>query len=376
MKKIVTIGGGTGSFVLLSGLKNYPVHLSAIVSMADDGGSTGVLRDELGVLPPGDIRQCLVALSDSSEKMRELMNYRFERGTLKGHNFGNLLLSALEKINKGFLKGLEEASQILNVKGEVIPVTDSDVNLYMELKNGKVLKGEPRNSTKLSLRGEHQINVNFEIEKRGIKKFYLNPKVKANKKVIQRIREADMVIIGPGNLYCSILPNFLVAGISEAVHESKATVVFNCNLVNKKGHTEKFTLDDYVDVMNKYLGKERINFITFNSLKPPKRLIKKYQRRREFLIPFIREASPVTSIGMRYGASPVTSIRMRYGARAKRNYKIILTPLLNTEAPKFSKADALAEHRAFIRHDPDKLAKVLMFLLELEENKNLIKAII
>jgi len=341
MKKIVTIGGGTGSFVLLSGLKNYPVHLSAIVSMADDGGSTGVLRDELGVLPPGDIRQCLVALSDSSEKMRELMNYRFERGTLKGHNFGNLLLSALEKINKGFLKGLEEASQILNVKGEVIPVTDSDVNLYMELKNGKVLKGEPRNSTKLSLRGEHQINVNFEIEKRGIKKFYLNPKVKANKKVIQRIREADMVIIGPGNLYCSILPNFLVAGISEAVHESKATVVFNCNLVNKKGHTEKFTLDD-----------------------------------REFLIPFIREASPVTSIGMRYGASPVTSIRMRYGARAKRNYKIILTPLLNTEAPKFSKADALAEHRAFIRHDPDKLAKVLMFLLELEENKNLIKAII
>jgi len=341
MKKIVTIGGGTGSFVLLSGLKNYPVHLSAIVSMADDGGSTGVLRDELGVLPPGDIRQCLVALSDSSEKMRELMNYRFERGTLKGHNFGNLLLSALEKINKGFLKGLEEASQILNVKGEVIPVTDSGINLYMELKNGKVLRGEPRNSTKLSLRGEHQINVNFEIEKRGIKKFYLNPKVKANKKVIQRIREADMVIIGPGNLYCSILPNFLVAGISEAVHESKATVVFNCNLVNKKGHTEKFTLDD-----------------------------------REFLIPFIREASPVTSIGMRYGASPVTSIGMRYGARAKRNYKIILTPLLNTEAPKFSKADALAEHRAFIRHDPDKLAKVLMFLLELEENKNLIKAII
>ena len=353
MKKIVTIGGGTGSFVLLSGLKNYPVHLSAIVSMADDGGSTGVLRDELGVLPPGDIRQCLVALSDSSEKMRELMNYRFERGTLKGHNFGNLLLSALEKINKGFLKGLEEASQILNVKGEVIPVTDSGINLYMELKNGKVLKGEPRNSTKLSLRGEHQINVNFEIEKRGIKKFYLNPKVKANKKVIQRIREADMVIIGPGNLYCSILPNFLVAGISEAVHESKATVVFNCNLVNKKGHTEKFTLDDYVDVMNKYLGKERINFITFNSLKPPKRLIKKYQRRREFLIPFIREASPVTSIGM------------RYGARAKRNYKIILTPLLNTEQLKFSKADHLSEERSFIRHDPDKLAKTLMFLLEL-----------
>lgn len=340
MKNIVTIGGGTGSFVLLSGLKKYPVRLSAIVSMADDGGSTGVLRDELGVLPPGDIRQCLVALSDSSEKMRELMNYRFEKGGLRGHTFGNLLLSALEKINKGFLRGVEEASKILNVKGEVIPVTDSDVNLYMKLKNGKILKGE------------HQINTNFEIEKKGIKRFYLNPRARANKKAIQRLKEADMIVIGPGNFYCSILPTFLVRGIPEAICKSKTIVVFNCNLVNKRGHTEKFTLDDYVGVMNKYLGKRRINFVTFNSLKPPKRLIKKYQRRRESLIPFIREAG------------------------AKRNYKIILTSLLNIEAPKFSKADVLAEQRAFIRHDPDKLAKTLMFLLELEENKNLIKAII
>lgn len=340
MKKIVTIGGGTGSFVLLSGLKKYPVYLSAIVSMVDDGGSTGVLRDELGVLPPGDVRQCLVALSDSSEKMRELMNYRFEKGGLKGHSFGNLLLSALEKINKGFLKGVEEASKILNVKGEVIPVTDSDVNLCIELKNGKVLKGE------------HQINLNFEIEKIGIKKIYLTPKARPNKKAIQRIKEADMIVIGPGNFYCSILPNFLVKGIPEAICQSKAIVVFNCNLVNKRGHTEKFSLDDYVETMNKFLGKERINFVTFNSLKPPQSLIKKYQKRKEFLVPFIKEA------------------------RTERNYKIILTPLLNTKAPKISQADALAKQRSFIRHDPDKLAKVLMFLLELEENKNFIKAII
>jgi uncharacterized cofD-like protein len=340
MKKIVTIGGGTGSFVLLSGLKKYPVYLSAIVSMVDDGGSTGVLRDELGVLPPGDVRQCLVALSDSSEKMRELMNYRFEKGGLKGHSFGNLLLSALEKINKGFLKGVEEASKILNVKGEVIPVTDSDVNLCIELKNSKVLKGE------------HQINLNFEIEKIGIKKIYLTPKARPNKKAIQRIKEADMIVIGPGNFYCSILPNFFVKGISEAICQSKAIVVFNCNLVNKRGHTEKFSLDDYVETMNKFLGKERINFVTFNSLKPPQRLIKKYQKQKEFLVPFIKEA------------------------RTERNYKIILTPLLNTKAPKFSKVDTLVKQRSFIRHDPDKLAKVLMFLLELEENKNFIKAII
>jgi len=327
MKNVVTIGGGTGSFVLLSGLKKYPVRLSAIVSMADDGGSTGVLRDELGVLPPGDVRQCLVALSDSSEKMRELMNYRFEKGGLKGHNFGNLLLSALEKANKGFLKGVEEASKILNVKGEVIPVTDSDVKLYMKLKNGK------------TLRGEHQINLNFEIEKKGIKKFYLKPKAKANKKAIQRIREADMIVIGPGNFYCSILPNLLVEGISKAIRQSKAIVVFNCNFVNKRGHTEKFNLDDYVGVMNKYLRKPRINFVTFNSLKPPQKLIKKYQRKGESLVSFTKEARP------------------------KRNYKVILAPLLNLKTPKFSKADGLLKQRSFIRHDSDKLAKVLMSFL-------------
>jgi 2-phospho-L-lactate transferase/gluconeogenesis factor (CofD/UPF0052 family) len=129
-------------------------------------------------------------------------------------------------------------------------------------------------------------------------------------------------------------------------------VVFNCNLVNKKGHTEKFTLDDYVDAMNKYLGKQRINFVTFNSLKPPEKLVKRYQKKKEFLIPFLRET------------------------RSKRNYKIILTPLLNIEQLKFSKADHLSEERSFIRHDPDKLAKTLMFLLEIEENKNFIKAII
>ena len=141
-KNIVTIGGGTGSFTLLSGLKKYPINISAIVSMADDGGSTGVLRDELGVLPPGDVRQCLVALSDSSEILRELMNYRFENGEFKGHNFGNLFLSALEKIKGNFVQGAEEAAKILNVKGEVIPVTNDDMRLLIELNDGRIIKGE------------------------------------------------------------------------------------------------------------------------------------------------------------------------------------------------------------------------------------------
>src|SRR3989338_8431349 len=189
-KNIVTIGGGTGSFTLLSGLKKYPVNISAIVSMADDGGSTGVLRDELGVLPPGDVRQCLAALSESSDLMRQLFNYRFESGKLEGHSFGNLFLSALEKIAGGFQRGVEEAGQILNIKGQVIPVTESDVTIVMELINGKILNGED------------EINHNFDIEEIGIQKFFLKPEPKANPKALESIKEADAILIGPGSFYC------------------------------------------------------------------------------------------------------------------------------------------------------------------------------
>jgi uncharacterized cofD-like protein len=326
-KNVVTIGGGTGSFVLLSGLKKYPVNISAIVSMADDGGSTGVLRDELGVLPPGDVRQCLVALSESSSELRELMNYRFECGRLKGHNFGNIFLSALEKINQSFSLGVEEASKILKVKGEVIPVTDQDTKLYMQLKNGKILKGED------------QINHNFEIEKLGIKKNYLNPKAKASKKAVQKIMEADLIIIGPGNYYCSILPNFLVEGISGAVFRSKAKVVFNCNLVNKKGHTENFFLEDYINSLNGYIGKERIDFATFNTKKPAQNLVRKYENRKELLVKKNEEK--------------------KTGKRCK----IIEAEILSDEIPKYSKADKISSQRAFIRHDSDKLVEVLMKII-------------
>ncbi|KKQ53489.1 MAG: hypothetical protein US70_C0003G0032 [Parcubacteria group bacterium GW2011_GWD2_38_11] len=339
-KKIVTIGGGTGSFMLLSGLKKYPVDISAIVSMADDGGSTGVLRDELGVLPPGDVRQCLVSLSDSSEALRELMNYRFEEGGLRGHSFGNLFLSALEKTNGNFSKGVEEAIKILNVKGQVIPVTNQDTNLFMELKNGKLLKGE------------NEINHNHNIETIGIEKNFLMPTAQANKKAIKSILEADLIVIGPGNHYCSIVPNLLVKGISQAICKSKATVVYNCNLVNKHGHTEMFSLDEYVDSINYYLGKKRIDFVTFNSKKPAANLIKRYESQKELLISFDIDL------------------------RSKRTYRVLRSDILNSKKINFSPSDILAKQRAFIRHDSDKLAKVLMMILELGEYENIIKEII
>jgi uncharacterized cofD-like protein len=339
-KRIVTIGGGTGSFMLLSGLKKYPVNISAIVSMVDDGGSTGILRDELGVLPPGDVRQCLLALSNSTGTLRNLMNYRFEEGGLKGHNFGNLLLSALEKITGSFSEGVDEAEKILNINGEVIPVTDQSANLFMLLQDGKLLNGES------------EINHNFEIEKIGIKRNYLFPKVKANKKAIQRILEADLVVIGPGNHYCSIVPNFLVDGISDALRKTKAKVVYNCNLVNKKGHTEKFTLADYVDAINFHIGKKRIDFVTYNTRKPGKRLIEKYESQRELLIKFDENRN------------------------VNDKYRIIRGDILSSARPVYSKADALAASRALIRHDSEKLARIMMVVLELEEYEGIIREII
>lgn len=340
MKKIVTIGGGTGSFVLLSGLKKYPVKLSAIVNMVDSGGSTGILRDELGVLPPGDIRQCLVALSDSSNEIRNLMNYRFDRGIFKGHSFGNLFLSALEKIHGNFLEAINSLSKILNIKGEIIPVILSNVNLYMKLKNGKVLKGE------------HQISASQDILKFGVDKLYLKPKPKVNPQAIKRILEADMIVIGPGNLYSSILPNLIIPEIKNAILKSKALVVFNSNLVNKKGQTNGFTLKNYIDLIHYYLGKNRINFVTFNNKKPQDFLIKKYLRKGEDII----------KIGE---------------INKNREYRIILADLLNLKFKiKLDKNDLLIKQRSLIRHDPEKLAKILMFILELKQNKNILKNII
>lgn len=340
MKNIVTIGGGTGSFTLLSGLKKYPVNLSAIVSMVDDGGSTGVLRDELGVLPPGDVRQCLAALSDSPKIIRELMNYRFDGGKLKGHSFGNLLLSALEKINGGFLKAVDSASLILNVKGEVIPVTSEDTDLYIKLNNGRILKGE------------HEVNINNSIEKIGIKKYYLDPKAKANPRAIKKISEADVIVIGPGNHYCSVLPNLIVGGISRAIAKSGAKVIYNCNLVNKKGQTEKFTLDDYVDAVNGFLGKERIDFVTYNTKKPARKLLENYGRKGEKLIIFEKSS------------------------KTKRNCRIIQADLLSSRVPVYSNHDKISFVRSFIRHDSDKLAKVIMMIAEIGEYENIIKEIV
>lgn len=340
MKNIVTIGGGTGSFTLLSGLKKYPVNISAIVSMADDGGSTGRLRDELGVLPPGDIRQCLVALSNSSDTLRELMNYRFDGGDLKGHNFGNIFLSALEKIQGNFSLGVKEAISILGVRGQVIPVSEDEMNLCIKLKNNKILVGEK------------QLDHNINVRKYGIEKVYLKPEAKANKEALTAIKKADIIVIGPGDHYGSIIPNLLVSGISEAIRKSKARVIYNCNLTNKKGQTENFDVGKYVKEMNGYLGGERIDFVIFPSTNPAKSLQEKYEKRE--------------------GKNSIVKLNMNNSV--SRNYKVVRADVLNKIAIKKNKEDKIADTRSFIRHDSDKLANVILSISEMV-GENLIKDI-
>ncbi|MEA2088538.1 MAG: gluconeogenesis factor YvcK family protein [Patescibacteria group bacterium] len=324
MKNIVVIGGGTGTFTVLSALKKYKdLHLSAIVSMADDGGSTGRLRDELGVLPPGDIRQCLVALSESDSLMRNLFNFRFSGGSLSGHNFGNLFISALEKITGSFDKGIEALEKVLNIKGQVIPVTLSKVALFAELENGEIIVGE------------HLID-DIVINKK-VKRFFLNPKAKINLKAKKALKEADFIIIGPGSLHTSIITNFLVDGMIKSICASKAKKIYLCNLMTKFGHTDNFRVSDFVSVIEEYLGKDCLNYVIYNNQKPDEKLIKKYQRKKEFFVYFDKEIL------------------------SKKHYKSIGYNLLSNAGYQQNPADKIK--RTLVRHDLDKLGKILFSIL-------------
>lgn len=270
LKKIVILGGGTGNFAVLDGLKKYPVDLTAIVSMADDGGSTGILRDELGVLPPGDVRQCLVALSNSSRLMRSLMNYRFEQGGLGGHSFGNLLLSALEKVTGSFEKAVEEVGKILYIKGKVIPVTTHPTRLKMVLTNQHILEGEK------------EIYLSQSIDA-GYQTIYLEPHPQVNPRVLEEIDNADLIVIGPGGLHTSLIPNLLVKGVCEAICNSGAKKVFVVNLMNRKGQTTGFKTSNYLRELVRFLGQDPFDYILINSQKPPKPLIEVYAKEGELV---------------------------------------------------------------------------------------------
>ncbi|KKQ24196.1 MAG: hypothetical protein US40_C0002G0027 [Candidatus Roizmanbacteria bacterium GW2011_GWC2_37_13] len=317
MKKITVIGGGTGTFVVLSGLKDYELDLSVVVSMMDSGGSTGKLRDQLGVLPPGDLRQCLVALSDAPILWRKLFLYRFETGDFKGHNFGNLFLAALEKVSTSYDEAIQSASYVLKTKGKVFPVTHDKLHLAAEYENGKIVTGEGL------------IDENH-AESSRIKRAYLTPSGTANVKAVEAIENSDYIIVGPGDLYTSIIPVLLVEGIGEAIMKSKAKIIFIMNLMTKSGQTTKYKASDHLLDLKKYLGKDP-DFILINNTQITADILNSYKKYNE------EEA--------------INDLKDHNG------YKVIKGDLIDNKQVETNSSDVL--YRSILRHDSKKVAEVL-----------------
>ena len=247
--RIVAIGGGTGLSSLLRGLKAYTSNLSAIVTVADDGGSSGRLRDEYRILPPGDFRQCLIALADAEPLMKQLFDHRFKEGSLDGHSFGNLFIMAMADVTGNFERALRESGKVLAVKGTIIPSTLQDVTLVASI-NGHTVEGESK----------------IPKQNAPISQVFLKPDgALLNPEALQAIMSAELVVIGPGSLYTSILPNLLVEGMVEAIKASPALKVYICNLASQEGETEGYDVDDYLRVLHEHIGANIFDFVLVNS---------------------------------------------------------------------------------------------------------------
>ncbi|TSC95879.1 MAG: hypothetical protein Athens101410_325 [Parcubacteria group bacterium Athens1014_10] len=282
IKKVVTIGGGSGQFVLLSGLKNIKeISISAIVSMVDSGGSTGRLRDELGILPPGDILKCILALSSFGETARKILQTRFKNDDrLQGHNAGNMLLTVLSQYTGNFPAGVKALSEILAVKGKILPVTINKATLVAELTDGS------------RLYGESAIDVPRGNQREKIKDVFLvphhNDSIKVYPPVIKAIKEADYIIIGPGDIYTSIVPNFLVSGVKKALSQSKAKLIYVANIMTKFGETDNFCGHDFVSEIEQFI-KKKLDLVIFNSQKPSENILKKYAGQKAYFVEAIEK---------------------------------------------------------------------------------------
>lgn len=251
--KIVVIGGGTGLSTMLRGLKYYTSNITAIVTVGDDGGGSGKLREDLGMLPPGDIRNCILALADTEPIMKELLQYRFTDGNLKNQSFGNLFLAAMDGISDNFEDAVQKMSSVLAVTGKVIPVTLDDMQLKAILKNGNIVKGES------------QIPKEAIKQKSPIERLVLEPEDAVPlKEALDAIKEADAIVMGPGSLYTSVIPNLLVNKISSAVRKSKAYKVYISNIMTQPGETDGFTASDHLKTIQKYGGKDIVECVIAN----------------------------------------------------------------------------------------------------------------
>ncbi len=274
MKKVVRIGGGSGGYTLLRGLKEFPLDITAVFTSFDSGGSAGVLRDEFGILPPGDVRQGLLALADEgqAEILRELFNYRFKNGnsSLHGHSFGNLFLAALANIYGGEIEGIRKASELLNIKGTVLPVSLDKSHVHAILEDGTEIVGE----TNIDI-PKHDGNLR-------VKKIFLDPPAHIYEETDKAIREADLVVIGPGDLYSSLIPTLTTTGMKEALQKSKAKKVVICNLVTKWGETHGFKASDMVKELLAYGGLKKFDYVICNTKKMSPKILAAYEKEKKY----------------------------------------------------------------------------------------------
>ncbi|MCY7392133.1 MAG: YvcK family protein, partial [Leptolyngbyaceae cyanobacterium CAN_BIN12] len=308
--KIVVVGGGTGLSTLLRGLKQYSANITAIVTVADDGGSSGRLRREIGVLPPGDIRNCLAALADEEKLMTELFQYRFQAGDgLTGHSFGNLFLTAMNEITGDLEQAIAASSRVLAVRGEVLPATLSDVRLWADLTDGRRIEGE----SSITEAGGAIVRVGCTPE---------NPP--ALPRALVAIQEADFIIIGPGSLYTSIIPNLLVPDIADSIARSKAPRIYVCNIMTQEGETQGYSVGDHIQAIDRACGKSLFEAVLVHKQMPTARALIRYAQENSNPVPLDRD------------------VVVRLGRR------IILANVIDEE-----------EHTGAVRHNPEALARVL-----------------
>ncbi len=268
--KIVVIGGGSGTSAAIRGLKSHNTDLTAVVTMFDSGGSTGILRDEFGYPPFGDLRQCLAALSpdgdERTDALDQALGFRFDSdSSLNGHSVGNLVLAALTTAYGGLQPALDEISSILRVDGQVVPVTLSAAHLCARLLDGQVIRTE----SAIDLRGANAP---------GIDEVFLDKQVTANDRAINALNEADAILLGPGDLYTSVIPNLLVPGIAEAIRESNASVIYACNLMTKAGETDGFGASDFAREIVRYLDGRKLDYLLVNDSKFPTNVLNAYSQ--------------------------------------------------------------------------------------------------
>lgn len=308
--KIVVIGGGTGLSNLLRGLKHYSSNITAIVTVADDGGSSGRLRREIGVLPPGDIRNCLSALADEEKLLTELFKYRFEAGSgLVGHSFGNLFLTAMSEITGDLEQAIAASSKVLAVRGQVIPSTLSDVQLWAELDNGRRIVGESKIA---------------EARRRIVHIGCLPPNPPALPKALRAIEEADYIVIGPGSLYTSIVPNLLVPDLVKAIAAQRVPRIYVCNIMTEPGETEGFSVSDHIRALDSLCGQYLFDAVLVQRTPPSEAIVRHYAQ--QGVGPVILDREAVITSGRRIVAANVME-----------------------ECPNLT-----------VRHHPDDLARVLL----------------